>query len=281
LPAPKVAFGLPLCNPRGSTSSMPYHKPLRPSIGPMYLTVPLPYPACALVRLIRTKQPTRRALALPGENPGEPPPPDSSLANRRLESRMMFDGEENPLSGMLCACGGSQFAPPVEARSSAENCFRLEPTAGHRCVLVVRSSPRLLRPMRLGPCFPWPNGAEPHTGGGELPRPWGYCCVNQGTIQVSATPAARPPCCTAAAVAPARPSSRVQCPVGYPAPSAFRHWIWCACVWVWMQPVCLVVPGTDLRYHRSRRATSGHAIHVRATGAVASCAPRRCALGQT
>ena len=43
-------------------------------------------------------------------------------------------------------------------------------------------------------------------------------------------------CCAAAAVAPARSSSRAQCPVGYPVPSAKGPG-----VWVRLQPVCLVV----------------------------------------
>jgi hypothetical protein len=47
-------------------------------------------------------------------------------------------------------------------------------------------------------------------------------------------------------------------------PSAFRHvhWLWCSCVWVRLQPVCLVVPGTDLRYHPVVRAAATHFMYV-------------------
>jgi hypothetical protein len=64
-------------------------------------------------------------------------------------------------------------------------------------------------------------------------------------------------------------------------PSAFRHWLWCSsCVWMRLQPVCLVAAWYGFAV-APRRTSSDHALHVCATGAITSCAPRWCALGKT
>jgi hypothetical protein len=87
-----------------------------------------------------------------------------------------------------------------------------------------------------------------------------------------------------AAVAPnAPPSSRAQCPVGYPVPSAkgpgARVCGYGCSQW---QPAASVLSGAWYEFAVApRRTSSGHALYVCATGAAASCAPRRCALGQT
>jgi hypothetical protein len=66
-----------------------------------------------------------------------------------------------------------------------------------------------------------------------------------------------------------RPEHRAQSKV----PSVFRHWLWCSCVWVRLQPVCLVAAWYGFAV-APRRTSSGHALHGCATGAIASCAPR-------
>jgi hypothetical protein len=89
---------------------------------------------------------------------------------------------------------------------------------------------------------------------------WGCCFFNQKAIQVSATPA-RPLCCTAVAVVPTGPPFLLSTVPSW-LPSAFRHWLRCSCVWVGLQPVCLEVPGTDLRHHPVVRAAATRFMSV-------------------
>jgi hypothetical protein len=123
------------------------------------------------------------------------------------------------------------------------------------------STPRHWHTPDRGPGLWWVPGASGAGGGGgaaeALPRP-------RGTLR--AVPLHQP----------ARISSRAQYPVGYPVPSAKGSGARVSlCVWVRLQPVCLVVPGTDLWHHPVVRAAATRFMSVGRSPAE----PRRCALG--
>jgi hypothetical protein len=86
---------------------------------------------------------------------------------------------------------------------------------------------------------------------------WAPCCAVAGPAVVDAVaPTTGPPFLSSTA-----PSAQCR----------FRHaCFWCSCGWVQLQPVCLVVPGTDLwqrpivraRAAATRFTSSGHAVYV-------------------